>query len=328
MWTVNRVRKTSGPSTALASSPSGSSNDVDDGEKVTISRALFDNIATLVEENKLLTAQINEVNKQRELECANFKSTTDSLIKKNKELEQWNDKLKKTMDRHVLKLRESKERRRSERGSAMDNDSSIHSGSVKENPASQGEKRRSPSKSIKSPSKRTKLSKKEEEFNVEPLSNGSSRNSSKNSSPSDKRKSSSTVLTNIKTPHSSLSGSKPNTAMKDTTSRGPTPAIISDSADQIPKDPANRKYEEVVRNKDDRRKLHGRSCPCCHGFYAAVGDVPPILELGQVAPTSSASRMTNAISRHRTKYVPPATPPGYWDVDFPSTGRLSEINKQ
>lgn len=35
----------------------------------------------------------------------------------------------------------------------------------------------------------------------------------------------------------------------------------------------------------------------------------------------------NGISRHRAKWDRPKTPPGYWDIAFPNTQRVEEVNR-
>ncbi|KAJ3025144.1 UNVERIFIED_CONTAM: hypothetical protein HDU68_007431 [Siphonaria sp. JEL0065] len=82
------------------------------------------------------------------------------------------------------------------------------------------------------------------------------------------------------------------------------------------------KFQEVVREKDERRKLHGATCPCCSGFYEAAGHVPPIVELGQAAPSSEKNSHVQKVSRHRTAHEAPCTPDGFWEVGFPTTQDL------
>ncbi|KAI8848009.1 hypothetical protein BC829DRAFT_394854 [Chytridium lagenaria] len=108
--------------------------------------------------------------------------------------------------------------------------------------------------------------------------------------------------------------------------------VILVSSDNIeprrPLDPtpqvAGEKYSEVIRNREERRKLHGVACPCCKDYYEAIGPVPQILDLGQPARDSEH---VNNISRHRYKWLPPSTPPGFWDVEFPNTSDVDEQNK-
>ncbi|XP_078254374.1 DNA endonuclease RBBP8 [Rhinoraja longicauda] len=63
---------------------------------------------------------------------------------------------------------------------------------------------------------------------------------------------------------------------------------------------------EVVRNKEERRKLLGHTCKECEVYYA---DLPEEERLKKLANCS----------RHRFRYIPPNTPEHFWEVGFPST---------
>lgn len=65
-------------------------------------------------------------------------------------------------------------------------------------------------------------------------------------------------------------------------------------------------HVEVVRNKQERRKLHGHTCKECEVYYA---DLPEEERLKKLANCS----------RHRFRYIPPNTPEHFWEVGFPST---------
>ncbi|KAJ3286275.1 hypothetical protein HK104_009123 [Borealophlyctis nickersoniae] len=86
------------------------------------------------------------------------------------------------------------------------------------------------------------------------------------------------------------------------------------------------KYQEVVRRKEDRKRMHGEDCPCCTGFYRAAGPVKPLKELG--APTPTDEDHIQVVSRHRYWAKNPETPPGFWQVDFPTTQEAREYNEQ
>ncbi|TPX65380.1 hypothetical protein SpCBS45565_g05216 [Spizellomyces sp. 'palustris'] len=86
------------------------------------------------------------------------------------------------------------------------------------------------------------------------------------------------------------------------------------------------KYQEVVRNKEQRKKMHAEDCACCTGFYKAAGPIKPLHELG-AAPPSEADRLQK-VSRHRHWHAPPDTPPGFWDVDFPTTQQAVAYNNE
>jgi len=40
-------------------------------------------------------------------------------------------------------------------------------------------------------------------------------------------------------------------------------------------DGLNYAYDAVVRNKEERRKMHGGDCECCKEYYRTVGPLPP-----------------------------------------------------
>uniref|UniRef100_UPI00398EB8FC DNA endonuclease RBBP8 isoform X1 n=2 Tax=Pristiophorus japonicus TaxID=55135 RepID=UPI00398EB8FC len=65
-------------------------------------------------------------------------------------------------------------------------------------------------------------------------------------------------------------------------------------------------HVEVVRNKEERRKMHGHTCKECEVYYA---DLPEEERLKKLANCS----------RHRFRYIPPNTPENFWEVGFPST---------
>ncbi|KAM3582916.1 hypothetical protein VKS41_004673 [Umbelopsis sp. WA50703] len=83
-------------------------------------------------------------------------------------------------------------------------------------------------------------------------------------------------------------------------------------------------YVDVVRNKYDRSKLHGRTCPCCSDFYRAVGTLPDIENTGRL---QNAAERINRNSRHREVYKRPRTPPGFWNVEFPSSQELKQYKE-
>ncbi|KXS13038.1 hypothetical protein M427DRAFT_71623 [Gonapodya prolifera JEL478] len=87
------------------------------------------------------------------------------------------------------------------------------------------------------------------------------------------------------------------------------------------------KFTEVVRNKNERKKMHGSDCQCCRKFYAATSDLlqpshfPDASKVpgGPSRLASTAMERQNRMSRHRHLYKPPDTPPGFWDVGFQDT---------
>ncbi|XP_065114747.1 DNA endonuclease RBBP8 [Paramisgurnus dabryanus] len=63
---------------------------------------------------------------------------------------------------------------------------------------------------------------------------------------------------------------------------------------------------EVVRKKDERRKLKGHYCKECEVYYAHL-------------PEEEREKKLSSCSRHRYRYIPPSTPENFWEVGFPST---------
>eukprot|EP00058_Branchiostoma_floridae_P004616 XP_002590104.1 hypothetical protein BRAFLDRAFT_83382 [Branchiostoma floridae] len=71
----------------------------------------------------------------------------------------------------------------------------------------------------------------------------------------------------------------------------------------------NYKYAQVVRKKDERRKLHGHDCQCCKDWY------------GDMSESQKRLRM-KATSRHRQQHSPTSTPEGFWDIGMQDTPEL------
>ncbi|KAK9403367.1 DNA endonuclease RBBP8 [Crotalus adamanteus] len=63
---------------------------------------------------------------------------------------------------------------------------------------------------------------------------------------------------------------------------------------------------EVVRKKEERRKLPGHTCKECEIYYAGL-------------PEEEREKKLATCSRHRSRYIPPETPENFWEVGFPST---------
>lgn len=68
---------------------------------------------------------------------------------------------------------------------------------------------------------------------------------------------------------------------------------------------------EVIRNKEERRKLQGHTCKECEIYYADI-------------PEEEREKKLAACSRHRFRYIPPNTPENFWEVGFPSTQTCME----
>ncbi|KAL6306989.1 DNA repair protein endonuclease SAE2/CtIP C-terminus-domain-containing protein [Sparassis latifolia] len=119
-------------------------------------------------------------------------------------------------------------------------------------------------------------------------------------------------------------------------------------------------YAEVVRNKKQRKCLHGENCMNCRDYYENIGPSPPRqkppLWRSPVSTPSKASsshatqpldadfdddldeaaqkkraaivKHQNEISRHRHQWEGPKTPPKYWIIGFPDTQEVAAINEQ
>ncbi|XP_013414978.2 uncharacterized protein LOC106176935 [Lingula anatina] len=90
--------------------------------------------------------------------------------------------------------------------------------------------------------------------------------------------------------------------------------LLDDSFDRVPKaeGPAY-KYVDVVRKRDDRRKLEAFDCPECEEYFKDMN-----------LTAEEKRERAKQCSRHRAKYVPPSTPPHFWDIGFPDTQECKE----
>ena len=123
--------------------------------------------------------------------------------------------------------------------------------------------------------------------------------------------------------HSSNSPGLPQISPNQRTNVPQTTSIPS-KRNESPQQPF--KYEEVVRKKHIRTQMHGIDCDCCTGYYKETKDLHP------VDPTITAiyndNNRVQEVSRHRVWSKRPDTPPGYWDVDFPSTQQIKSYQKR
>jgi hypothetical protein len=70
---------------------------------------------------------------------------------------------------------------------------------------------------------------------------------------------------------------------------------------------ANMRCVEVVRKKDDRAALPGYQCDQCAAFYNVQ------IEQG-ILDKSKVNEFLQLCSRHKSKWTPPQTPEGFWDL--------------
>ncbi|MBW0464620.1 hypothetical protein O181_004335 [Austropuccinia psidii MF-1] len=83
-------------------------------------------------------------------------------------------------------------------------------------------------------------------------------------------------------------------------------------------------FDEVARGKQIRKQMLGQDCECCAGYYEQAAK-----DFNQLQPNSKiVKEHRNQISRHRHFNPPPQTPPCYWQLGFPDTQQVEEINKQ
>ncbi|KAF1621851.1 DNA endonuclease RBBP8, partial [Eudyptes chrysolophus] len=68
---------------------------------------------------------------------------------------------------------------------------------------------------------------------------------------------------------------------------------------------------EVIRKKEERKKLLGHTCKECEIYYADI-------------PEEEREKKLASCSRHRFRYIPPNTPENFWEVGFPSTQTCME----
>ena len=122
-------------------------------------------------------------------------------------------------------------------------------------------------------------------------------------------------------------------------------------------------YDAVVRNRQERKHMLGSDCECCREvsgdgpsedpqqripacqYYEAVGPLPASRQPLWRTPTKRKSPHNHAsendkentdeqeehkqlISRHRHHWHRPKTPPGYWDIGFPDTQEVLDINRR
>jgi hypothetical protein len=67
------------------------------------------------------------------------------------------------------------------------------------------------------------------------------------------------------------------------------------------------KCVDVVRNKSSRDALPGHTCDECEAFYSAM------VQQGVFSADSKKARLQEC-SRHKSKWTPPTTPEGFWDL--------------
>ncbi|KAI5123623.1 hypothetical protein M0805_003437 [Coniferiporia weirii] len=98
-------------------------------------------------------------------------------------------------------------------------------------------------------------------------------------------------------------------------------------------------FDEIVRGRRQRQKLDAGDCDCCKNYYDHIATLPdPVLPPVWKSPIANqiledphrgiGEIHKKRISRHRHQWAPPTTPPGYWNIGFPTTQEAADINKK
>ena len=69
------------------------------------------------------------------------------------------------------------------------------------------------------------------------------------------------------------------------------------------------KYVDVVRKKSERELLPGFECEECRNYFKALQ------QQGIFSPSNKAEFLQKC-SRHKSRFTPPSTPDGYWDLSI------------
>jgi hypothetical protein len=80
--------------------------------------------------------------------------------------------------------------------------------------------------------------------------------------------------------------------------------------DPLPSNESERrpiKYVESIRKASERETLAATDCPECASFYSLV----------DLSNGKRICEHQQEVSRHRHLFLPPKTPPKFWDIDFP-----------
>ncbi|KAH8926719.1 hypothetical protein BT69DRAFT_1214862, partial [Atractiella rhizophila] len=101
----------------------------------------------------------------------------------------------------------------------------------------------------------------------------------------------------------------------------------------------NFQFDDVVRNKDERRKMSAAECSCCAGasipasYYERAAETKA-KQLGRDLLPDEVEDVLEGmkrqhqhkISRHRETWHKLATPPRFWEMGFPNTQQAVEWN--
>ncbi|PRP75135.1 DNA endonuclease RBBP8-like, partial [Planoprotostelium fungivorum] len=73
--------------------------------------------------------------------------------------------------------------------------------------------------------------------------------------------------------------------------------------------------QHPVRRREERQALPGRECEHCKKFYDAID-----------MSAETRNQFVHDCSKHKERFTPPSTPPGFWDVGFPSSEASSTLD--
>ena len=75
------------------------------------------------------------------------------------------------------------------------------------------------------------------------------------------------------------------------------------------------KYQEVVRKKEDRKRLRAYTCKACEKFYEANQTWERLPSQAHDDAQCTCDMLQDS-GRHRARHEPPPTPEGFWSFDF------------
>lgn len=135
-----------------------------------------------------------------------------------------------------------------------------------------------------------------------------------------------------------ISAERRQRSIQQSTSKNRESSIDNDSIENIhdryeinPKNNfgVNHIFDEVARGKNARKNMRARGCECCSGYYEQAAKDLNQSEYHHAGDCSKIiSEHQHRISRHRHFNPPPMTPPNYWQMGFPDTQEVENINQR
>ncbi|GAA5917402.1 hypothetical protein JCM5296_000207 [Sporobolomyces johnsonii] len=107
-------------------------------------------------------------------------------------------------------------------------------------------------------------------------------------------------------------------------------------------------YKEVVRNKAKRQSMLAEACGQCQAYYERAGKPPPAGPCGHNVSNNNGSKRTSSSlmksflderaqqaqdrlqrdGRHRVQQRTVPDPPSFWEMGFPNTQQVEDINRE